>query len=61
MLANHKTRGRRGRQKMQCETREYRRYRGISQERGGKDGAYVGRQGDHDGIAESNKLVLTRS
>src|SRR4029450_2971894 len=43
MYANHKTRGRRGRQKMECETRENRRYRGISRERCGKDGAYVGR------------------
>jgi len=43
MYANHKTRGRRGRQKMECETRENRRYRGISRERCGKDCAYVGR------------------
>jgi glutathione S-transferase len=28
---------------MECETRENRRYRGISRERCGKDGAYVGR------------------
>jgi hypothetical protein len=41
-----------------------RRYRGISRERGGTDGAHVGRQGGHDGITawplECASVALSR-